>query len=143
MKRSAALIPLSHDHQHALDAALRLRRADPATVSGAVSHFLDFFEAEGRRHFEIEEDVLVPALPADDPAWSAGVSRLLDDHAALRAMAGEVEAAPQSVELARGLGERLNAHVRFEERELFVMLEERLPASELERIGAEIARRES
>ena len=54
MKRSDALAPLSRDHQHALYAALRLRRAHPATVRDAVESFLRFFEEEGRRHFEIE-----------------------------------------------------------------------------------------
>jgi Hemerythrin HHE cation binding domain len=135
VKRSAALTPLSHDHQHALDAALRLRRAEPDTAADAIAHFRDFFEREGRRHFAIEERLLLPALPADDPEWSAGVERVLDDHAAIRAAADEVD----DVTAARALGERVNAHVRFEERTLFEILERRLTPAQLRRLGAAVA----
>ena len=149
MQRSEALAPLSRDHQHALDAALRLRRADPATAGEAIAHFRRFFETEGRRHFAIEERVLLPALPADDPEWAPGVARVRDDHAAIRAEAdalgdqavtGEVAGA---VAVARALGERLAAHVRFEERVLFAVLERRLAAAELARLGEAVARAEA
>jgi hypothetical protein len=135
VKRSTALTPLSHDHQHALDAALRLRRADEATLDAAIAGFQEFFEREGRRHFAIEEELVLPALPADDPEWAAGVERVRDDHAAIRAAAGALGDAAD----ARALGERLNDHVRFEERTLFPLIERRLAGAELERLGAAIA----
>ena len=135
VKRSAALTPLSHDHQHALDAALRLRRADDATAAAAIAHFQEFFEREGRRHFAIEEELVLPALPAGDPEWDAGVERVRADHAAIRAAAETVADADG----ARALGERLNDHVRFEERTLFPYVERRLAPQELERLGAAIA----
>jgi hypothetical protein len=135
VKRSAALTPLSHDHQHALDAALRLRRADEATLDAAIAGFQEFFEREGRRHFAIEEELVLPALPADDPEWAAGVERVRDDHAAIRAGAGALGDAAD----ARALGERLHDHVRFEERTLFPFIERRLAGAELERLGAAIA----
>ena len=53
MKRSDALTPLSHDHQHALDVALWLRRADDETAAAAIERFRQFFEREERRHFAI------------------------------------------------------------------------------------------
>lgn len=138
MKRSAALTPLSRDHHRALEAALRLRRADAVTVDAAIAHFQAFFDPRGRRHFEIEEEHLLPALSEEDEEWAAGVRRVLDDHAAIRAQA----AALGTVEEARSLGERLNDHVRFEERVLFVMLEERLAPEDLARVGAAIAEAE-
>jgi hypothetical protein len=138
MKRSPALTPLSHDHQHALDAALRLRRADDSTVAAATAYFREFFEREGRRHFAIEEELVLPALPADDPEWAPGVERVRADHQAIRAAAGATHDAAS----ARALGERLNDHVRFEERTLFEIIERRLPAGELRRLGEVIARAE-
>jgi hypothetical protein len=116
MKRSAALAPLSRDHQHALDAALRLRRADRETASEAIGHFQRFFAREGRRHFAIEEQLLLPALPADDAEWAPCVARVRDDHEAIRAGATALE-----------------------ERAVFEMLERRLTASELERLGNRVA----
>ena len=124
MKRSAALQALSHDHQHALDAALRLRRAGDAA---AVAHFREFFAREGSRHFDIEERLVLPALPADDPQWAAGVARVRADHDAIRA-AADTELPPAD---ARALGDRLHDHVRFEERTLFPLAEEVLSEAQL------------
>jgi hemerythrin-like domain-containing protein len=147
MKRSAALAPLSRDRQHALDAALRLRRADDDTVADAIAHFQRFFADEGRRHFAIEERLLLPALPADDPEWAAGVARVRADHAAIRAGADALaEAGADARSLtadARALGELLAAHVRFEERELFVVLERRLAPDALARLGEAVERAEA
>lgn len=140
MKRSAALTPLSRDHHGALDAALRLRRADDDTVDAAVAHFQDFFERKGRRHFEIEEEHLLPALREDDEQWAAGVTRVRDEHAAIRERAAQLS--PGDVADARALGALLNDHVRFEERVLFVMLEERLAPDDLARLGAAVAQAE-
>jgi hemerythrin HHE cation binding domain-containing protein len=136
MKRSAALAPLSRDHQHALDAALRLRRGEP----GAVEYFRRFFESEGRRHFEIEEELILSALPADDEEWQAGVERVRSDHEAVRRAVArdDLEGAD-----AQALGAKLTAHVRFEERVLFPILEQRLSRAALERLGAAIERAES
>ena len=139
MKRSAALAPLSRDHHHALDAALRLRRADAGTLAEAVASFQAFFESRGSRHFEIEEELLLPALPASDPEWSAMCERVLAEHADLRRRGAEVA----DVEAAHALGERLNDHVRFEERELFELLEARLEPAELERLAREVERAET
>jgi len=143
VQRSAALTPLSRDHQHALDAALRLRRADPATVEAVIERFLAFWAAEGRRHFEIEEGHLLGALPADDPEWAPGVARVRADHAAIRAAATTLaDGGGNRLSTARTTGERLRDHVRFEERELFTLLERRLAPEELERVGEAIARAE-
>jgi hemerythrin HHE cation binding domain-containing protein len=142
MKRSEALSPLSRDHQRALYAALRLRRAHQATLNGAVEQFLRFFDDEGRRHFEIEEELLLPALPADDGDWSAAVARVREDHEAIRAAAERLRTAP-SLERAVATGERLNDHVRFEERTLFMILEARLDSQRLAAVGQAIAAAES
>src|SRR6185436_16880429 len=66
MKRSAALTSLSHDHHHALDVARRLRRAAPEELDAARASLLEFWEPRGRRHFEIEERVLLTAIDDSD-----------------------------------------------------------------------------
>jgi iron-sulfur cluster repair protein YtfE (RIC family) len=142
VKRSDALAPLSRDHQHALYAALRLRRAEEPTLAEAVAHFLRFFAEEGSRHFEIEEELVLPALDRDDADWAEAVARVREDHDAIRADAVAINTAAD-LETAHGLGQRLNDHVRFEERVLFELLEERLPEDELTRLGDEIAAAES
>ena len=54
------------------------------------------------------------------------------DHVAIRQRAGVVAADPSAdPELLHDLGERLSAHVRLEERELFPLIERDMPADEL------------
>ena len=134
MKRSAALAALSRDHHHALEAALRLKRADAGTLADAVSRFEEFFASRGAHHFDVEEEVLLPALPASDPEWSRLTARVLAEHADLRARG----AAIGSVEEAHELGARLTDHVRFEERELFELLEERLGEDGLRELATKL-----
>src|SRR5262245_44438221 len=130
MKRSKALTPLSHDHHQTLDVARRLRRATPADVGDALAYLGAFWNDEGQRHFELEERHLVDALP--DAEWRAQIERMLREHEAIRARVASVA----GVESAHALGALMHDHVRFEERELFAMLEDRLSEPELERLGA-------
>jgi hypothetical protein len=141
MKRSAALAALSRDHHHALDAAQRLRRAGAADLDAAIAHLQSFWQPRGRRHFAIEERLLLRALPDTDADWRAAAARVRDEHARIRAA---VDALPDGgVDDAHELGVLLHDHVRFEERRLFTLLEERLPEDDLARLGDAIERAEA
>src|SRR5688500_15211706 len=135
MKRSAALAPLSRDHHRALEIALRMRRADEATLADVTSRFRSFWSRHGEGHFDIEEQVLVPALPADDAEWREGCRRMLAEHAEMRRHARALCGPAPSVEGLRQLGQLLHDHIRFEERELFALLERRLPGHGLRAVG--------
>jgi hypothetical protein len=140
MKRSDALAPLSRDHHQALETALRLRRATDDTLGAALERLSAFWASVGRRHFEIEEELLLPAL--SDQRWTAMAERVRSEHADIRRRAAALER-EATVEAARELGERLNAHVRFEERELFAHLEAALDTTELERLGRAVEEAEA
>jgi hemerythrin-like domain-containing protein len=134
MKRSEALVSLGHDHHVALEAALRLRRATVDDLDAAVASFREFWaEHTRRRHFEIEEELLLPAL-AGDTEWDEMAARIRRDHEQIRAQAGTLA----TVADANSLGQLLNDHVRFEEREAFELLETRLDPDRLAELGAEI-----
>jgi Hemerythrin HHE cation binding domain len=135
LRRSAALAPLSRDHQHALDVALALRRADEATVTDAVDRLRTYFKEEGDRHFRAEEQCLVPALLPGDLEWAAAVERMGGDHVVIREGLAAIAASDDRVAFARSLGNLLAAHVRFEERVLFEILERALPAGRLEKLA--------
>jgi Hemerythrin HHE cation binding domain len=145
MKRSQALAALSRDHHHALDAALRLRRADADDLDAARAHLQAFWHPRGRRHFEIEERLILPALPEIDPDWREATARVRDEHARIRAAVDAVlaPAGEGGVEAARALGTLLHDHVRFEERHLFGLLEARLPEPDLAGLGVAIERAEA
>jgi hypothetical protein len=137
MKRSEALAPLSRDHHVALGAALRLRRATAADVRRATTLFGEFWRHDGARHFEIEEELILPALPRGDAEWDAAVVRVLAEHTDILARAQALDGT--DVEAAHELGERLQAHVRFEERVLFPLLEARAEPDALVALGEAVA----
>jgi iron-sulfur cluster repair protein YtfE (RIC family) len=141
MKRSEALAPLSRDHHQGLFVALKLKRADAGTAAQAREAFLTFFEREGARHFRVEEEVLLPAFARRVEPDRDAVVRVLVEHVDLRRRAQDLAAGsdPDVAELHE-LGERLEGHIRHEERVLFPMIEEALPAEELDRLAAAVAR---
>jgi iron-sulfur cluster repair protein YtfE (RIC family) len=72
----------------------------------------------------------------DQPA----IMRVLCEHVDLRRRGQDLEASADPDPAAlRELGERLESHIRFEERVLFPMIEAALPVEELERLGAAFA----
>lgn len=143
MKRSEELAPLSRDHHQGLFAALKLRRASAEDAAAAREAFLAFWEPEGRRHFAIEEDLLLPAFARRGPADHEAVVRVLVEHVDLRRRARDVAGGEASTDALHELGERLRAHIRHEEDVLFPLIEATLEHDELVALGAEIARAEA
>jgi hemerythrin-like domain-containing protein len=142
MKRSPALVSLSRDHHEALAVALRLRRAATDDASSAIDAFEEFWEDGGRRHFELEEKFLLPAVPGyGDPAWADLSDRVRAEHNAIRHAASALRAVggARRVAAAHELGQMLHAHVRFEERRVFALLQDRLSEERLAQLGRTLA----
>jgi len=135
MKRVPALRDLSDDHHTGLLLARRCRQAgrpdsalSPERIwAQVVAAFSDHLEP----HFRIEEAHLVPALEAIGETPMA--ERIRDDHRTLRTLeqSGTVDR-----DLLARFGECLDAHIRYEEREVFESTQHRLPAAALEAIAA-------
>ena len=134
MKRHPALVPLSHDHHHALVEARRVRRMAGTPESAAVARaFLRFFANETVAHFRDEEELLFPHVVELTEARELLVQALLE-HQRLRALTarlrqilttgGEVDG------VMRELGELLEEHIRLEERNLFPLIERQLAGLE-------------
>lgn len=142
MKRSPELTPLSHDHHQALFVAMQLKRATPDDSPFAVQAFLDFTEETGEPHFRIEEEILLPGWLAAGGAGEQAVAmaaRVSAEHLEIRASARRLRAERVGADDLRNLGELLDRHVRFEERELFPLIEGSLDEDAIRAIGAEIA----
>jgi len=132
MKRSAGLASLSRDHHQALVVAQRLRRATEQTAGDAREAFLTYWSTHGRRHFSLEEEILLPSYAAYGDPYHPLVLTTLGDHVAIRQRADALAANPRaSVVELHDLGERLARHVRLEERELFPLIEKEMPAAQL------------
>jgi hemerythrin-like domain-containing protein len=144
MKRSDELAPLSRDHHHGLFAALGLRRATSSDTDAARDGFLAFWNSEGRRHFAIEEDVLLPRFARRVRPDHEAIVRALVEHVELRRRAQELAEDPApGVEALHELGTLLQAHIRHEENTLFPLIESTLTGEELLSLGAAIERAEA
>ena len=143
VKRNAALASLSRDHHQVLVVAQRLARASDQTAAEARQAFARYWVAHGRRHFRLEEEVLLPSYAAHGDPHHPVVLRVLGDHVAIRQRAG---ALAESVELPlvaiHEVGARLAAHVRLEERELFPMIERAMPPTDLLAVARRLERLE-
>jgi len=128
MKRHPKLQDLSREHHGALQLSLKAKRAassgDHATIETTAAACLAAFYSALDPHFIIEENTLLPLLV------SAGEDKLAKqlehDHHELRRLAIQLARADAATLLC--FAELLMSHVRFEERELFVVLEAILAA---------------
>ena len=134
VKRHRALIPLSHDHHHALVAAKRLREAaaGASEPGDAVAAFAAFFREVTIPHFREEEEVFFPLVATSEEARPFVVRALLE-HQELHALVAELGRSDEPRSTMGTVADLLEAHVRLEERELFPLVE-RLALGELERL---------
>ncbi len=136
MKRDEALRPLSREHLNALHAAKVLREG--SDLEAVTEVFFDFWESQGQRHFRIEEEVLLPHWARYAEVDRPGVARMLEEHLAIRREALRLSAGEASLEEAQELGRLLHDHVRFEERQLFPIVEEALDTDSLAELATRI-----
>jgi hemerythrin-like domain-containing protein len=112
---------------------LQLKRAEDRA---AAAEFLEFFEHDARAHFRIEEEVLLPAWLAGDPNADRRLAeRVPIEHLAIREYAVRLRDDATTLADLHALGELLQAHVRFEERELFPLIESGLDERAIARLG--------
>lgn len=131
-RRHDALIALSHHHHHALVVALKLKKAgdlaseSKSSVEETLQTTLDFWEKGGRAHFREEEDILLPAFARVTSVDLPEIKQMLIDHVVIRASMDALKEAKDPLSLMGELGERLQRHVRLEERVIFPMIEKAL-----------------
>jgi hemerythrin-like domain-containing protein len=140
MLRDKNLVPLSRQHQHALALCVRIDRASPVMnidLSAWQVEITQHFQHEIGFHFAAEEQVLFPAARRFTELVPL-VEELVADHAALResfakAAAGTMEAADLSE-----FGQRMSAHIRKEERQLFEGMQKLMELEELALLGQKL-----
>jgi hemerythrin-like domain-containing protein len=143
VRRDEALAPLSRDHHQALARALRLKRADEANAADVREDVLAFWREQGDHHFRVEEDVLLPGCAHRIEPTAREVARVLTDHVWIRARMGRLARGDLDLAGMHELGQRLDEHVRHEERVLFPMIEEALELEERRALGSAVADAES
>ncbi len=152
MKRTPELRSLSEDHHHGLVQARRLRRAadgdEAHPAQKTASGFLDFWQRDTAIHFRKEEEVLLPVMArhGGDVSQDALVE-MLEDHARIRGLVMRLsdEVVGGTVQLAtlREIGDRLEAHIRLEERVVFPFVEGSLSEAALTELAARLEVKEA
>jgi len=144
MLRDPSLIPLSQQHHNGLALCVLTRRslredASAANIAKLARRAIDRYELELANHFQIEEQILFPAV-CEKLGDLALVYDLIAQHRDLESLIAQLRAAP-SAALLEQLCELLSRHIRREESELFEMAQSRLPEPALREIGNAIEAR--
>ncbi|MGH2826181.1 MAG: hemerythrin domain-containing protein [Actinomycetota bacterium] len=147
-KRHDSLIPLSHDHHHALAQARRLEAAasmtDVPERRRAADDFVNFYLGRLVRHFREEEELFFAPLVDSDEAGDKviqAVAEHLRVHAMARTLRRQLVDGEADPETLSALSKLLTAHVRWEERDLLPLVERLLSQEELKEF-ATVGRRD-
>ncbi len=141
MLRDVNLIPLSHQHQHALALCVRIHRAldraetSPQDLLSWHDEIRGLYETELNYHFDAEEQFVFPAAEQFSALQSL-VRELRNEHDQLRRHIS-APAHSDAREL-REFAALLDAHIRKEERQLFEQMQQSLSAEQLHDIGSRL-----
>jgi hypothetical protein len=141
-KRQESLLPLTRDHHHALSQAGRLKRSatseDRKARARASDDFVNFYLGRALHHFREEEELFFPpAIEHDElrPLVTRAVMEHLNIHRLVGLLKQQILKADVNSELMTEISEALRLHVRFEEDELFPLIEKLVPRARLEEIA--------
>lgn len=138
MLRNTNLVPLSHQHQHALALCVRIDRALRAgkvDLPAWQDEIRQIFEQEIGIHLDAEEKHLFPAAQRFGELHAL-VKDLLGEHDVLRKHFASAAANRMNRDELGAFAATLSAHVRKEERQLFEQLQRLVSPEELSRLGA-------
>ncbi|MGH2742101.1 MAG: universal stress protein [Thermoleophilaceae bacterium] len=135
--RAHAVLPAGVEAEERVELGVAAKRL--SEVADEVDAAVMVLDSRGRG--PLTAALLLPAYARhaepDDPA----VVRVLVEHVDLRRRAQDLAASPDAAAAdLRELGERLERHIRHEERVLSPMVEEALSQAELERLAAAVER---
>lgn len=137
IKRNKHILQLSKDHHFTLLFSWKIRQGlklgiDVERIKKYVQHF---WNSDMQQHFREEEEILFA------PVKDGNVQKAIDDH---RKIQDEIDSLQTSASYEEtslqltALADAVDAHVRYEERELFPHLEKILTEIQLEGIGVQL-----
>jgi hemerythrin-like domain-containing protein len=142
MQRDRVLIPLSHQHQHALALCVQI---DRSLAAGAPANSIDVlartlveqFDSEMRSHFSKEEQVLFPAMSQFETTREL-VTELVAEHRSMQTLRDTLKESPDKGAVAE-FSAMLRLHVRKEEGVLFEEAQRLLTREQMDAIGKLLA----
>ena len=136
IKRSPHIAALSRDHHHALLLGWKIRQGIKLNreVSRICAYVVHFYKKYVEQHFMAEETLLFHQLPDGDELKHRAIS----EHHMLRGLFSSLSD-KSDYEQLNLIADKLDQHIRFEERVLFPHLEKIIPVEELEKVGKALA----
>ena len=130
LDRHPLLRPLSREHHEGLLLCWRIRRAlgtEGADHQHELATCRSFFHTDLLPHFAVEEEVVFPVLGTEHPL----VQRAIHEH---RRLARLFDITDDPTTALSRIEDLLEAHIRFEERVLFPLVQAAASDDQLERI---------
>lgn len=139
IKRHEHLVSLSREHHTGLLCCWKIRQGLRKQVdTGRIKNYiLYFWENHLQQHLLEEEEHLFKKVN------DALCRKALKDHEEIQKLINQVRANEAKPEILTQVADFLDAHIRFEERELFPHLEKAIPEQELKHIGAVLTKIEA
>jgi len=142
MLRDKNLVPLSHQHQHALALCVRIGKAFADTGATPDVHpweqeIVKLFEEEISFHFNAEEALLFPAADEYEELRDL-VDSLRIEHTLIRRNIERARARKFTVTDLQVFTATLSEHIRKEERILFEQMQHLLSPDKLDNLGREM-----
>lgn len=138
IKRTKELAPLSRDHHSGLLLCWKIRTGiqKGISVDRIADYVVFYYENHLKEHFSEEEQYIFPLGGHNDEM----VSKALDEHRTIVSLITKLENTTQrdNATLER-LSYTLDAHIRFEERQLFPYIEQKAAKEQLGNVGDVIA----
>jgi iron-sulfur cluster repair protein YtfE (RIC family) len=145
MKRNPALYTLSHDHHQGLIFAQQLKKGAPqykgmpSTLEDKKEYTLSFYKTELVKHFQDEEEILFPAVKNKNDELDRKIAEIISEHRKMESLIKDLEKTDQLENVLDELGHLLEKHIRKEERDVFMEIENVLTEEELQVISEEIS----
>ncbi len=129
LKRHPSLQPLSREHHHGLLLAWKIRTGQQNEVSPdrIRAYVLWFWQTILKEHFEVEEKYVFPLIGDENPL----VLRAKQEHTRIENL---IKQPSLDYPTLSTIESELVNHIRFEERILFMSIQEKLSSEELEAI---------
>ncbi len=139
--RHLTLQPLSRQHHQGLLVSLLLEKGlkKNASLKEMRDFILQFWEDELRLHFEKEELLFLP-LADKYPQLTENLTQFNNEHQEIRMLIQKLnnEIRSEQLETIASFSNTLEKHIRFEERQLFNIIQETLPENELNNFESEL-----
>lgn len=130
LKRHPALQGISREHHQALMLVFNLKKGlENGIALERLTHYSEWFYAHYlKQHLAEEESIIFPLFGEQHPL----IKKALKEHQEIRAYySGKLNSANELLKFAK----LLEGHIRFEERELFELIQEHCKEEDIQKAG--------